>query len=142
MFISYSSIVKTRDELEDIIGHALSYQKEMDRRVSPYDTEWNDNNVNQFFIDIEKIDRVYFVVEDTERKRNPWGHFSWELLVRMARGDGHYFISMTLSLASIGCCYDCDGVGNIYFTTTSLVSGFPVSRVCPLQEIQYFHNLE
>jgi len=57
----YSEITNAKI-MDNYVGHALSYQSMFDRHTTPWEkTLWEDKELENFNIDLEKIDRLYYI---------------------------------------------------------------------------------
>ena len=80
--------VSSNENIEDLIGYALAYQEYFERDVSPYDEETFENDdVCNFVIESEKIDRVYYIYSYEEMYDN-----RYELYCRMLYKETPYYV--------------------------------------------------
>lgn len=109
-FKSYVSSVKTLDDLLECMEPALSYQFLFERKTSPWEMScWNQNELQNFKVEAEKVDRVYYV-KCTE---DDYGS-DFYLLCRMKYADKHVFVEFAAGCDYTG--FDCQGGGDIYIT--------------------------
>jgi len=58
----YSEITTNADMMDDYMSYALAYQYMFDRRTTPCEKSlWEDKELDNFNIDLEKIDRLYYI---------------------------------------------------------------------------------
>lgn len=107
---SFVAKVSTYDDLLECMEPALSYQFMFERKTSPWEmSEWDQNELQKFKVEAEKIDRVYYV-HCTE---NEFGS-DFYVLCRMKYADKHVFVEFVAGCDYTG--FDCQGGGEIYVT--------------------------
>ncbi|KAG7177512.1 hypothetical protein Hamer_G025157 [Homarus americanus] len=110
-FKSVRSEVTCADDIDELIGTAFCYQYMFDKRTSPWEMcEWRDGELEDFEIDLEVVDRLYYIshCDDGVSGRD------FEFAGRMEYNGRHVYIKM-----SAGCDYtgfECQGGGEIYIT--------------------------
>ena len=87
--------VSSNDNIQDLIGYALAYQEYFERNVFPYDEETFKNDVCNFVIESEKIDRLYYIFSYEEDYR-------YELNCRMLYRDIPYYVLMSAYCGGCG----------------------------------------
>ena len=103
--------ISSNENIQDLIGYALAHQEYFERNVSPYEEETFKNDVLNFVIESEKIDRLYYIYSYEENYDN-----RYELYCRMLYKETPYYVSM--SAYCEGCGWDCRWCshGHIKFT--------------------------
>ncbi|XP_042893996.1 uncharacterized protein LOC122267876 isoform X2 [Penaeus japonicus] len=110
-FKSLVEAVNSAQEIDDLVGEALTYQALIDKRTSPWEMKcWNHEELQNFRIKLENVDRLYHIhfFDDQLEQRE------FELVVRMLHNKTHIFVQL-----SAGCDYtgfDCRGGGEIYIS--------------------------
>ena len=110
-FKSYLPGVTTQADIEDELCLPLSYQFMFDKRTSPYELKlWVQEELNNFKIQPEMIDRLYHMIaneEDDDLR-------SWEICCRLDYKGEKYFVVMCAHCDYTG--FDCQGGGYICIT--------------------------
>ncbi|XP_050710585.1 uncharacterized protein LOC126995225 [Eriocheir sinensis] len=107
---SFVAKVKTYDDLLECMEPALSYQFMFERKTSPWEMfEWDQNELQNFKVEAEKIDRVYYV-HCTEDELGS----DFYVLCRMKYANKHVFVEFAAGCDYTG--FDCQGGGEIYIT--------------------------
>ena len=116
--------VSSNENIDDLIGYALAYQKYFERDVSPYDEETFENDdVCNFVIESEKIDRVYYIFS-YERDYE----YGYELYCRMLYRNIPYYVSMSAYCEACG--WDCRYCGRGLITFTKFPDVFFNHVIC------------
>lgn len=107
---SFVASVKTYDDLLECMEPALTYQFMFERKTSPWEMcEWKESELQNFKVEAEKIDRVYFA-HCTEDECGS----NFYVLCRMKYTDKHVFVEFAAGCDYTG--FDCQGGGEIYIT--------------------------
>lgn len=104
--------VQTADEMDVMIGLALSYQEMFDRRTSPWEMHmWDQDDLQNFKVDLEKVDRLYHIkFEDDELEQR-----NFELVVRLEHEPKTWiFVELVAGCDFTG--FECRGGGEIYLS--------------------------
>lgn len=111
-FKSLVNHVQSREDISDDVGYALSNQYMFDRRTSPWElAEWDKDELQNFNIQVEKIDRLYSIKHEDDGISDR----SYYLLARMEyKKDDFVFVELAASCDFTG--FDCRGGGNIFVT--------------------------
>ena len=110
-FKSYSTKINSQEDIDDELVLPLSYQYMFDKRTSPWEMkDWDQDDLNTFNIQPEKIDRLYHIVADDEDQN----FRSWELCCRLDHKGEKYFVEMYANCDYTG--FDCQGGGHICIT--------------------------
>lgn len=106
--------IKTANEInDDYMGFALAYQFLFKRKTSPCErSSWNENDLQNFTIDVNQIDRLYSM---TPVKEDILSGGRFYLLSRMKYMDKDMFVELTAFCDSFGFAYE--GGGEIYITS-------------------------
>lgn len=108
---SYIASVQSHDDLSECMEPAFSYQFMFERKTSPWEmSSWNQDELQNFKVETEKIDRVYYV----KCSDDDFGS-DFYLLCRMKHGDKHVFVEFAAGCDYTG--FDCQGGGDIYVTS-------------------------
>ncbi|XP_042239460.1 uncharacterized protein LOC121877701 isoform X2 [Homarus americanus] len=102
--------VQTAEEMENMIGTALSYQDMFDHRTSPWEMhKWEQEDLQKLKIDLEKVDRLYHIkFQDDEVEQR-----DYELVARVEFAPKTWmFIELVAGCDYTG--FDCRGGGEIY----------------------------
>nr|WOZ57630.1 hypothetical protein MmNV_37 [Menippe mercenaria nudivirus] len=111
-FKSLNSEVKTNEDLDEILGHALIYQYMFDNKTSPWErSSWGEDELENFKIDVDCIDRLYFV---SCIRYGDYSEAEYAMLARMEYNGKKVFIDFSASCDSTG--FDCQGGGETYVT--------------------------
>ena len=113
-FKSIVSNINTQEDIDDALCLPLSYQYMFEKRTSPWEMkDWDHDDLINFTIEPEKIDRLYHMVANDEDPN----FRSWELCCRMEYNEEQYFVEMYASCDYTG--FDCQGGGHIAITKLS-----------------------
>ena len=89
-FKSFVEDVQDAETIYEWVGYAISFQEHFDKTTTPselYDNFENDKLQN-FKIDLEKIDRLYYINLDKEDNyKNEFGDQTYHLIARMQYND-------------------------------------------------------
>ena len=110
-FKSCNPNVSSYEDIDDELCIPFSYQYMFDKRTSPWEMkDWDQDKLNDFVIEPEKIDRLYHMVADDEDQNSR----AWELYCRLDYKGAKFFVEMYASCDYTG--FDCQGGGNITIT--------------------------
>ena len=107
-FKSLDENVQNADKMYDYIGYVIRNQQDLKKKVSVYDTVttqyFNSNKLQDFKIDLEKIDRLYYINHEkaVETGDDDVGDDFFQLVARM---QGEFYIEMN----AIKCCNNVGG---------------------------------
>ena len=105
--------VKTADEIAKCVGYPLLYEYMFEHKTSPWEmSSWNEEDLQNFQIDVDQIDRLYSVT-NTQEHDMLGGDFY--LLARMKHMNKDMFVELKAFCDSSG--FDCHGDGSIYITS-------------------------
>ena len=114
MMSRFKSIVpniNTQEDINDALCLPLSYQYMFEKRTSPWEMkDWDHENLNNFTIEPEKIDRLYHMVAADEDQ----DFRSWEIACRVDYMGEKHFVEMYANCDYTG--FDCQGGGHIVIT--------------------------
>ena len=110
-FKSCNPNIKSWEDISDKLGYPFNYQYMFDKRTSPWEMEnWDQDELNAFVIEAEKIDRLYYLADNDEDQNCR----SWEICCRLEYKGEKYFVDMVSNCDYTG--FDCQGGGTIYIT--------------------------
>nr|XP_053646493.1 uncharacterized protein LOC128698324 [Cherax quadricarinatus] len=98
-------------DIEDLIGTALIYQYMFTKSTSPWErSHWTDRELEGFEIDLEAVDRLYYVhhADDGVSGRE------FEFAGRMEYHNHPVYVKMSAGCDFTG--FDCQGGGSIYIS--------------------------
>ena len=96
--------------INSYIGYALDYQNMFIRRTTPWErSDWGDDELNNFLVDLGKVDRLYHIGFD-EYERG----LEFEFVGRMIHNGKHLYIEMTADCCFTG--FSCSGEGKIFMS--------------------------
>ncbi|KAG7157949.1 hypothetical protein Hamer_G026506 [Homarus americanus] len=105
------SEITSADDIHELIGTALEYQYMLDKRTSPWEMcEWKDEELENFKINLEAVDRLYYIYHSDEGVSRQ----DFEFVGRMVYNDRLIYIQMDAGCDYTG--FDCAGGGEIYIT--------------------------
>ena len=128
--------ISTQEDIDDALGHPLSYQFMFDKRTSPWEmSDWDEEKLQYFVIETSKIDRLYHI---TANDSDP-NFRQWELCCRMHHEGEKYFVEMYANCDYTG--FDCQGGG--FISLTKLPSFFLENMVTIDQDPdRIYHSLK
>ena len=99
---NFKSIVKnvqTADTMDDQVGRAIDRQKSFEKNTTSFETAfyWKNKNIQDFKIDLEKVDRLYYIYCDENEEK-------YDLICRMQR---EFYIIMKSTNRGSGCIFFC-----------------------------------
>lgn len=107
---SVAGVCSAADMLE-LVGEALYHQDKFERKTTPWEmSSWDQQELHDFHIDLEMIDRLYYINHTNDGVSGSTFH----MLARMEYRDAPVFVEL-----SAGCDYtgfDCQGGGDIFVT--------------------------
>ena len=66
-FKSFVANINTQEDIDDALGLPFSYQYMFDKRTSPWEMkDWDHEELNNFTIETQNIDRLYHLIADDE----------------------------------------------------------------------------
>ena len=61
-FKSIEPKVQDAETMDFLLGHAMIFEKEFDRKVPPWElSQWGDGELETFQIEFEQVDRLYYI---------------------------------------------------------------------------------
>lgn len=110
-FKSIIPSVTSAEDMSEFIGLALSYQYMFDRRTSPWEMEhFEDNELEKFEIDLEKVDRLYYIYAYDDEAFGT----KYEILARLDCQGKSAYVNLVASCDFTG--FECQGGGYIYIS--------------------------
>ncbi|KAK4287143.1 hypothetical protein Pmani_039778 [Petrolisthes manimaculis] len=71
--------------MDDCMWPSLNYQVMFVRKTSPWErSEWDDEELSDFTLELEEVDRLYYIHENQSSDDNDYFH----ILARVCRGGG------------------------------------------------------
>ena len=115
-FKSFVANINTFEDIDDALCLPFSYQYMFDKRTSPWEMkDWDHEELNNFAIEPENIDRLYHLIADDEDQT--FG--SWEICCRLEYIGERYFVEMYANCDYTG--FDCQ-VKAKYFVILKLLN--------------------
>ena len=105
-------MVPNTNVMDDYVGYPLLFQYMFDRRTTPWEkTLWNDEELENFNIDLEFIDRLYYInyVETVEEIQY------FEMIARMNYKEKKVYVEL-LAACTVDFGFDCQGEGTIFIS--------------------------
>ena len=110
-FKSFNPNVKNAEEIDDYLHEALHYQHTFEKRTTPWEAQqWDYEELQRFNIDLEKIDRLYYIFYDSGV-----GGRNFQMIARMEKDEEQpIYVEMVASCDYTG--FDCQGSGYIFIS--------------------------
>ena len=107
-FKSLDENVKNANAINNQVGHAINNQKYFEKITTPWETThyWKDKKIQDFKIDLEKIDRLYYIYCDKEGEE-------YDLVCRM---QGEFYINMRANCCISSAEFMDYGIANIFIS--------------------------
>ena len=107
-FKSIDENVKNANAINDQVGRAINNQKYFEKITTPWDIThyWKDKKIQDFKIDLEKIDRFYYIYCDEEGEE-------YDLICMM---QGEFYINMRANCCISSAEFMDYGTGNIFIS--------------------------
>ena len=111
-FKSLDPRVEVPEDIWDVVGEALGWQKLFIRKTSPWEmVEWGPGELESYMVDDDGLDRVYYTYEFDG---HGVGDREYTLLGRMRYGSRTSYFALEASCDFTG--FTCQGGGYIYVT--------------------------
>ena len=103
-FISFDPKVCNIWDIRNIVSEAIFHQDMFDRKTPPWEKKlWNLEDLKAFIIDLEEVDRIYFINCDSDEEYN--------MVARLNHRGESIYVQMLANSDSSG--FECQGHGNI-----------------------------
>ncbi|XP_069972496.1 uncharacterized protein [Penaeus vannamei] len=115
-FKSIVETVNSAEEIDDLIGEALTYQDMLDKRTSPWEMHcWSQEELQNFRIKLSNVDRLYHIhfFDDHLEERK------FVLVARILYKERHVFVQLIAGCDFTG--FHCRGGGEIYISLDAQV---------------------
>lgn len=101
--------VQDAETMEDCLFEALEYQETFDKRTNPWENKEFDDILQNFEIDLEKVDRLYHI----QYISNPFGR-EFSMIARMQYQDKPLYVELFAGCDFTG--FECQGRGVIFIS--------------------------
>lgn len=110
-FKSVDPNVPNADIMDDYVGGALQYQCMFDKRTTPWEkTLWDDTELENFKIDLEVVDRLYYIYQFDDGVNGR----EFQMTARMDYKGRKVYIELVAGCDYTG--FDCQGGGVIFIS--------------------------
>ena len=110
-FRSAEVTVRDADTMDDYLGEALFHQHMFDKRTTPWEVkEWDYDFLQEFRIDLEKVDRLYHIWHMNDNVSNR----EFQFIARMDYEGKPLYVELIASCDYTG--FECQGGGYIFIS--------------------------